>query len=58
MANSETHDISQAVIDRMADSEDFQFKAAMTSLGKHMNAFLEEMQSTSRVSLNSVACSA
>jgi hydroxyquinol 1,2-dioxygenase len=44
MANPEINNIAQAVIDRMSDSQDPRFKAVMTSLVKHIHAFLHEMQ--------------
>ena len=54
MANPETHDIAQAVIDRMADSQDPRFQAVMTSLVKHVHAFLEEMQITPEEWMNTI----
>ena len=46
MAQIEAGDITQAVLDRMADCTDERFKTVMTSLVKHAHAFLREVQPT------------
>jgi hydroxyquinol 1,2-dioxygenase len=54
MANPEINNIAQAVIDRMSDSQDPRFKAVMTSLVKHIHAFLGEMQITPQEWMNTI----
>jgi hydroxyquinol 1,2-dioxygenase len=54
MANPEINNIAQAVIDRMSDSQDPRFKAVMTSLVKHIHAFLDEMQITPQEWMNTI----
>jgi len=44
MAQLEAGDITQAVIDRMADCTDERFKTVMTALVKHAHAFLREVE--------------
>ena len=44
MAQLEAGDITQAVIDRMADCTDERFKTVMTALVTHAHAFLREVQ--------------
>jgi len=46
MAQIEAGDITQAVLDRMADCTDERFKTVMTALVKHAHAFLREVQPT------------
>ena len=46
MAQLEAGDITQAVIDRMADCTDERFKKVMTALVKHAHAFLREVEPT------------
>ena len=44
MAQLDAGDITQAVIDRMADCTDQRFKTVMTALVKHAHAFLREVE--------------
>src|SRR6187549_2156435 len=44
MAQLEAGDITQAVIDRMADCTDERFKTVMTALVKHAHAFVREVE--------------
>ena len=44
MAQLDAGDITQAVIDRMADCTDERFKTVMTALVKHAHAFLREVE--------------
>jgi len=44
MAQLEAGDITQAVLDRMADCTDERFKTVMTALVKHAHAFLREVE--------------
>lgn len=46
MAQLEVHDLAQAVIDRMTECNEPRFKEVMTSLVRHIHAFLNEMQIT------------
>ncbi len=46
MAQLETQDLAQAVVDRMADCQDPRFKQVMTSLVKHAHAFVQDVQLT------------
>src|SRR6476660_8446140 len=46
MANLETSDFAQAVIDRMADCKDPRFKQVMTALVRHAHAFAKEVDLT------------
>jgi hydroxyquinol 1,2-dioxygenase len=43
MANLETSDFAQAVIDRMADCQDARFKEVMSALVRHAHAFAKEV---------------
>ena len=42
MAELEVKDIAQAVIERMSEAKDPRFKQIMTSLVKHVHAFVQE----------------
>jgi hydroxyquinol 1,2-dioxygenase len=44
MTQLDAADITQAVIDRMADSKDERFRTVMTSLVRHAHAFLREVE--------------
>ncbi|HEX7435793.1 MAG TPA: dioxygenase [Caldimonas sp.] len=46
MAQLDAGDITEAVIDRMADCTDERFKTVMTALVRHAHAFLREVQPT------------
>ncbi|MEO7338531.1 MAG: dioxygenase, partial [Caldimonas sp.] len=46
MNQLEAGDITESVIDRMADCTDERFKTVMTALVKHAHAFLREVQPT------------
>ncbi len=46
MAELEVKDLAQAVIERMSESKDPRFKQVMTSLVKHVHAFVQEVKLT------------
>jgi hydroxyquinol 1,2-dioxygenase len=54
MANLETSDFAQAVIDRMADCQDARFKQVMTALVRHAHAFAKEVDLTPDEWMNAI----
>ena len=54
MAQLEAEDLTQAVLDRMADCQDPRFKQVMTALVKHAHAFVREVELSEAEWINAI----
>jgi hydroxyquinol 1,2-dioxygenase len=54
MAQLEANDITQAVLDRMADCQDPRFKQVMSALVKHAHAFIREVELSEEEWINAI----